>query len=133
MNDPLGTPSLLAVGSDADEDLPAVIWVHTDSPFTDEAGVPYPNQLVDGTGEVHGPWIVCFNSTEAVTLINSDALLRALLLDDRVIRKFPVGALVNYALTEEARVVVDPFLGGGRKFSLAQLRAYLSEQGQRGN
>jgi hypothetical protein len=56
MDDPLAESTLAAVSSDADADLPAVVWVHADSPFTDEVGVPYPNQLVDGTGKVHGPW-----------------------------------------------------------------------------
>ena len=122
MDDPLGRFSLLAVASDADEDLPAVVWVEADSPFTDEAGVPYPNQLVDGAGDVHGPWVVCFSSAAALAPIGSDELLRGLLLDDGVVREFPVGRLVEYALAEKARIVLDPFLAGGRKFSLQELR-----------
>jgi hypothetical protein len=127
MDDPFSRPSLLAIGSDADADLPAVVWIRADSPFTDEAGVPYPNQLVDGTGDVHGPWVVTFLSAAALALIGSDELLRGLLLEGGSVREFAVGRLIEYALAEDARIILNPFLASGCKFSLDELREVREE------
>ena len=120
MDDVLNRPALLALASEADDEMPALYWLHADAPFTNADEVAYPNQPFDPDESVHGPWVVVFASPEAVTAIRRDELLGP--LEDGEVREFAVNRLLEYAVTEEARLILDPFLPGGRRYSVEELR-----------
>jgi hypothetical protein len=123
MVDPSAT--LLAVVSEADADFPATLFIESAADFVDETGRPYPNQPIDETADVHGPWIVCFSSLAAVETIRADAFLRALLLQDATVKDLPASQIAGYARDERARVIIDPFMATGRKLSPAEFRGHL--------
>lgn len=116
--------ALLTVVSEADEDLPATLFIESAADFVDDTGRPYPNQPIHETSDVHGPWIVCFSSPAAVETIRADAFLRALLLQDATVKELPAGRIAGYARDEQARIIIDPFIATGKKLSHAELRGH---------
>ncbi|MFO0960219.1 MAG: hypothetical protein U0800_22730 [Isosphaeraceae bacterium] len=138
MSDWLSAKTLLAIASDTGEEFPACVlfYVEDDNDLVDEhglivdgAGTTYPNQPIDtydqATADVHGPWVVCFSSPSAIESLRREDYVSRLLFDESVIKEFPVRQLIRRSLVEKARLIVDPFLAGGQKFShqeLEQLR-----------
>lgn len=108
--------SLLAIVSDADEDLPAIVALHAVGELVDATGSPYPNQPV---GE--GPWIVCFSEPAVVDDIRGDEFLDALLLQNATIGRLAAERVLAYAREEGAGIILDPFRAGGKTLGRDEL------------
>ena len=57
------------------------------------------------------------------TLKQADEFLRGLLLEGATVKELPVGRILRYAFDEGARIIVDPFMACGRKYSCDELRS----------